>query len=64
MTEMGFPKTVGRLKRKSFMKYQQSSVRTLAGDAEWFSIERGVRQGCILSPYTCSTYTPSELLEM
>ena len=42
MTEMGFPKHLVALMAKLY-EYQQSSVRTSAGDTEWFSIERGVR---------------------
>ena len=29
----------------------------LAGDSEWFSIQRGVRQGCIISPSLYNIYT-------
>ena len=29
---------------------QESTVRPSYGDSEWFSIKRGVRQGCIISP--------------
>ena len=29
---------------------QQATVRTGHGTADWFQIEKGVRQGCILSP--------------
>ena len=29
---------------------QEATVRTGHGTADWFQIEKGVRQGCILSP--------------
>ena len=48
MTQMGFPKHLVAFMAKLY-EYQQLSVRTSVGDREWFSIERGVRQGCILS---------------
>ena len=56
MTEMGFPKHLVALMAKLY-EDQQSSVRTSVGDTEWFSIERGVRQGCILSPYLFNIYS-------
>lgn len=31
-------------------KKQQSTLKTSAGDTEWFRIGRGVRQGCVLLP--------------
>ena len=30
---------------------QEATVRTKHGTMDWFQIGRGVRQGCILSPY-------------
>ena len=30
---------------------QEATVRTIYGNKEWFKINKGVRQGCILSPY-------------
>ena len=34
---------------------QEETVRTLCGTTDWFKIEKGVWQGCLLSP-VCLTY--------
>ena len=35
---------------------QEATVRTLYGTADWFKIEKGVRQGCLLSPCWFNLY--------
>ena len=35
---------------------QEATVRTLFGTTDWFEIEKGVCQGCILSPYLFNLY--------
>ena len=36
---------------------QEATVRTGHGTTDWFQIRKGVRQGCILSPYLFNLYT-------
>ena len=35
---------------------QEATVRTVYGTTDWFQIEKGVRQGCILSPCLFNFY--------
>ena len=36
---------------KSLYTNQEAAVRTEHGNTDWFEVRKGVRQGCILSPY-------------
>ena len=56
MQKMGAPEHIVNLLKELY--YQQTAkVRTQCGDTEWFSIGKGVRQGCILSPYLFNIYS-------
>ena len=35
---------------------QEATVRTLYGTTDWFRIEKGVQQGCLLSPWIFKLY--------
>ena len=35
---------------------QEAAVRTGHGTADWFQIGKGIRQGCILSPWLLNLY--------
>ena len=37
--------------------YQEAAIRLEAERSHWFEAKRGVRQGCILSPYRFNIYT-------
>ena len=50
LTEMGIPDHLTCLWRNLYAG-QEATVRTGHGTTDWFQIGKGVRQGCILSPY-------------
>ena len=50
LTEMGIPDHLTCLLRNLYAG-REAAVRSGHGTADWFQIGKGVRQGCILSPY-------------
>ena len=56
MEQMGFPVHIIQLVANLY-KEQESVVRTTNGDTDWFKIERGVRQGCVISPGLYNIYS-------
>ena len=55
MKEMGIPDHLTCLLRNLYAG-QEATVGTGHGTADWFQIEKGVRQGCILSPHLFNFY--------
>ena len=55
LIEMGIPDHVTCLLRTLYAG-QEVTVRTLYGTTDWFKIEKGVRQGCPLSPCLFNLY--------
>ena len=50
LKEMGIPDHLTCLLRNLYAG-QEETVRTRQGTTDWFKIGKGVRQGCILSPF-------------
>jgi len=50
MLEMGFPPHLVQLLRNLYQG-QKAAVRIAGAITEWFQVYKGVRQGCVLSPY-------------
>ena len=55
LKEMGIPGCLTYLLRNLYAS-QEATVRTLYGMIDWFKIEKGVRQGCLLSPCLFNLY--------
>ena len=55
LKEMGIPDHLTCLLRNLYAG-QEATVRTGYGTADWFQIEKGVRQGCISSPCLFNLY--------
>ena len=55
LKEMGIPDHLTCLLRNLYAG-QEATVRTGHGTTDWFRIGKGVRQGCILSPYLFNFY--------
>ena len=53
---MGVPDPLTCLLRNLYAG-QEATVRTLYGTNDWLKIEKGVRQGCLLSPCWFNLYT-------
>ena len=54
--EMGIPDYLTCLLRNLYAD-QEARVRTRHGKTDWFQIGKGLRQGCILSPYLFNLYS-------
>ena len=55
LKEMGIPDHLTCLLRNLYVG-QEEIVRTGHGTTDWFQIGKGVRQGCILSPFLFNFY--------
>ena len=55
MTEMGFPRHLIKLIESLYLS-QEAAVRVEGETSKWFNVGKGVRQGCILSPYLFNIY--------
>ena len=56
LKEMGIPDHLTCLLRNLYAG-QEATVRTLSGTSDWFKIEKGIQQGCVLSPCLFNLYT-------
>ena len=57
---MGFPKKI----TVSPYSEQQSAVSTDSGTTDWFSVSKGVRRGCMMSPQVFCIYRENTMREV
>ena len=55
LKKMGIPDYITCLLRNLYVG-QEATVRTGHGTTDWFQIEKGVRQGCVLPPCLVNLY--------
>jgi hypothetical protein len=56
LRSMGKPEHMTVLLKNLYIN-QEATVRTEHGNTDWFEVGKGVRQGCILSPYLFNLYS-------
>ena len=56
LKEMGIPDHLTCLLRNLYTG-QEATIRTLYETTDWFRIEKGLQQGCLLSPHLFNLYT-------
>jgi len=56
MYSMGFPTHIILLLKSLYLQ-QKAAVRTTYGMTDWFDIEQGIRQGCIISLHLFNIYS-------
>ena len=56
LKEVGIPDNLTCFLRNLYAD-QEATIRTGHGTTDWFQIEKGVHQGCILSPWLFNLYT-------
>ena len=56
LQKMGIPEHPTCLQRNLYAMVRDAMVRTGHGTMDWFKTEKGVCQGCILSPYFFNLY--------
>ena len=49
--DMGYPLRSNDLLAKLYKKQLAKEVKVAGTLSEWFCVKKGVRQGCVLSPY-------------
>ena len=63
LRDMGINNNIVKLKVNLYAG-QQAAVRLECGMSDWFSVSKGNRQGCILSPHLFSLYTEGIMREV